>query len=130
MSLAQKVMVYLSTAATFCLMLVVNISMNVVQLLSPDLAKSIAVRMGEATMTQNPDFEYEDWGLTFGSMNFVKAVCHSLWLSLGQEAFEGGEAPDSPVVLMNGERSSIGKFAKGAPRVLFLVFAFFRRKSV
>lgn len=113
--LAQKAMVYLSTAATFCFMLVVNISMNIVLILSPGLAKSIAMRVGEkATMTQNPNFDYKDWGLTFGSMNFVKAVCHNLWLSLGQEAFEGGEAPDSPVVLMSGERSSIGKFAKGA----------------
>lgn len=113
--LAQKAMVYLSTAGTFCFMLIVNISINVVHLLSPSLAKSIAMRVGEkSTMAQNPNFKYEDWGLTFGSMNFVKAVSHSLWLSLGQEAFEGGAAPDSPVVLMSGEKSSIGKFVKGA----------------
>lgn len=116
--LAQKAMVYLSTVGMFCFMLIANISINVVRLLSPSLAKSIAIRVGEkSTMTQNPKFKYEDWGLTFGSMNFVKAVCHNLWLSLGQEAFEGGKAPDSPVVLMNGERSSVGKFAKGAWRV-------------
>lgn len=113
--LAQKAMVYLSTVGTFLFMLIVNISINVVQLLSPSLAKSIVMRVGEkATMTQNPNFKYEDWGLSFGSFSSVKAVCHSLWLSLGQEAFLGGDAPDSPVVLMNGERSSIGKFAKGA----------------
>lgn len=113
--LAQKVMVYVSTAGMFCFMLIMNISINILHLLSPSLAKSIAMRVGEkATMTQNPNFKYDDWGLTFGSMNFVKAVCHNMWLSLGQEAFEGGQAPDSPVVLMNGEKSSIGKFVKGA----------------
>lgn len=131
MSLVQKVMVYLSTAATFCSMLVVTISIKVVHLLSPGLAKSIAMTVGEkSTMTQNPNFKYEDWGLTFGSMNFVKAVCHNLWLSLGQEAFEGGQAPDSPVMLMNGERSSIGKFAKGARGLcVFLVYGFNLRSS-
>lgn len=112
---AQKVMVYISTAGTFCFMLIVNLTINVVNLLSPSLAKSIAMKMGEqSTMVQNPNFKYEDWGQTFGSMNFVKAVSHNLWLSLGQEAFEGGEAPDSPVVLMSGAKSSIGKFARGA----------------
>lgn len=112
---AQKVMVYISTAGTFCFLLIVNLTVKVANLLSPSLAKSIAMRMGEqSTMVQNPNFKYEDWGLTFGSMNFVKAVSHSLWLSLGQEAFKGGEAPDSPVVLMSGAKSSIGKFAKGA----------------
>lgn len=112
---AQKVMVYISTVGTFCFMLAINISINVVHLLSPSLATSIAMWVGDkATMTQNTNFNFEDWALTFGSMNSIKAVCRDLWLSLGQEAFEGAEAPDSPVVLMNGVKSSIGKFVRGA----------------
>lgn len=112
--LARRVLVYVSTAGTFCYMLLMTISINVLRLLSPSLAKSIVMRIGEqSTMARNPNFKYEDWGRTFGSMNALKAVGQSLWMSLGQEAFEGGEAPDSPVVRMNGEKSSIGKFAKG-----------------
>lgn len=119
---AQKAMVYISTTGTFCFLLLVNISISVVRLLSPGLAKSIVMRLGEqSTMAQNPNFKYEDWGLTFGSMNFVKAVSHSMWLSLGQEAFQGGEAPDSPVVLLSGAKSSIGKFVRGAWRGPFCV---------
>lgn len=111
---AQKVMVYLSTGGTFCFMLGVNLIIRIIRLISPNLAKKIILRIGEkTTMTQNPNFSYEDWGLTFSSMKFVKTASYHLWLSLGQEAFEGADAPDSPVVSMEGKRTSICKYMKG-----------------
>lgn len=111
---AQKVMVYLSTGGTFCYMLLLNLTLTIIRLISPNLAKKIILKIGEkVTMTQNPNFKYEDWGLTFCSMKFVKTASHHLWLSLGQEAFEGGDAPDSPVVTMEGKETSICKYMKG-----------------
>lgn len=113
----RKVSVYLSTAGTLCYMLMLNGVLRTLQLVSPALAKKIILKLGEkVTMTQNPRFKYEDWGLTFTSMAFVKTASHHMWLSLGQEAFVGLEAPDSPVVTMGKKRTSIGEFMKGASR--------------
>lgn len=64
-------------------------------------------------MTQNPNFRFEDWGLTFKSLSFIKTASSHMWLSMGQEAFKGYAAPDSPVVTMEGQMSSIFKFMKG-----------------
>lgn len=112
---AQKVMVYVSTAGTLCFMLAFNLVLWIMHHFSPTLAKKVVLRVGEkTTMPQNPNFKYEDWGLTFASKNFIKTASYHLWLSLGQEAFNGGDAPDSPVVSMAGEKSSIRKFMKGA----------------
>lgn len=96
-------------------MITLNLVLWILSIVAPALAKKIALRMGEkVTMTQNPLFKYEDWGLTFASTAFVKTASRHMWLSLGQEAFVGLGAPDSPVVTMARKRSSIGEFMKGA----------------
>lgn len=94
-------------------MITVNFMLFILHYISPGLARKLILKMGESsTMTQNPNFKYEDWGLTFGSMKFIRAASHHLWLSLGQDAFMGGEAPDTPVVTMEGKNTSIYKYLK------------------
>lgn len=115
--LLRKVAVYLSTVGMLCYLLMLNGVLWILQRVSPALFKKIVLKMGEkVTMTQNPRFKYEDWGLTFASMAFVKTASYHIWLSLGQEAFVGLEAPDSPVVTMEKKRTSIGEFMKGESR--------------
>lgn len=94
-------------------MIGLTLIISIMHFISPSLYKKAILRMGEkTTMTQNPNFKYEDWGLTFTSISFLKTVSQHMWLSLGQEAFEGGEAPDSPVVNMEGKKTSVCKYLK------------------
>ena len=111
----QKLAVYYSTACALCYMIALNITIRIMHFISPSLTKRQILRMGEKiTMTQNPNFRYEDWGPTFKSFRCVKTASQHMWLSLGQEAFVGGEAPDSAVVRMDGEKTSVRKYLKGA----------------
>lgn len=112
-------------------MLTLNAVLWILQRVWPALAKKIILKEGEkATMTQNPRFKYEDWGPTFASMTFVKSAFSHMWLSLGQEAFVGLEAPDSPVVTMAKERTSIGALMKGASRRGSCASGWFASRSV
>lgn len=107
-------MLYLSIACMFCYTLGHFLMLAILQFFSPSLAKKYILRLGEKiTMTQNPRFKYEDWGLTFISLAFIKTASYNMWLSLGENVFVGGEAPDSPVVTMDREKTSISKYFKG-----------------
>ncbi|KAI9547629.1 hypothetical protein NQZ68_014895 [Dissostichus eleginoides] len=118
----NRLMVYFTTACIFCFMVGVNIILGIMLYVSPRLAKKLILKLGErVTMTQNPSFKFEDWGPTFGSFMFFKTASHHLWLSLGQEAFVGGEAPDTDVVSMEGTKSRISRFVKDN-RMLVLNF--------
>uniref|UniRef100_G3PEJ4 Iodothyronine deiodinase n=1 Tax=Gasterosteus aculeatus aculeatus TaxID=481459 RepID=G3PEJ4_GASAC len=110
----HRLMVYLSTAGLFCFMMGINVLLFISHLISPSLTKKIILKLGErVTTTQNPNFKYEDWGLTFSSFAFVKTASQHMWLSLGQDAFVGGEAPDTLVVNMEGKQTSICNYFKG-----------------
>lgn len=103
-------------------MLALNVILNIMHFISPSLTKKIILKCGEqTTMTQNPKFTYEDWGLTFKSSSFISEASHHMWLSLGQEAFTGGRAPDTPVVTMDGAKSTIYRYMKDS-RPLVLSF--------
>uniref|UniRef100_A0AAQ5XP62 Iodothyronine deiodinase n=1 Tax=Amphiprion ocellaris TaxID=80972 RepID=A0AAQ5XP62_AMPOC len=110
----QKVMLYLYTVYMFCFMVGLNISMSILHFISPSLAKKVILKWGErTTMTQNRKFKYEDWGLTIMSFKFTATATYHMWMSLGQEAFRGKPAPDTPVFTMKGEKTSICKYIKG-----------------
>lgn len=98
----------------FCFSLVNVLFMRVLFLVWPAMAKNLMLKIGEkATMTQNPKFKFEDWGFSFTSFAFIKSIYDNLWLSLGQEAFVGCDAPDSQVVNMEGKQSTLLKYLNG-----------------
>uniref|UniRef100_A0A8C5D7D7 Iodothyronine deiodinase n=1 Tax=Gouania willdenowi TaxID=441366 RepID=A0A8C5D7D7_GOUWI len=96
----QKLMVYVSALFMFVYMIGLHLTLRILHLIAPGFTKKVILKMGESiTMTQNPRFRYEDWGLTFMSFTFIKTGARNTWQSLGQEAFLGGAAPDSPVAV-------------------------------
>lgn len=109
----QKLLLYLSTAGLLCYMATLYITLNVLHLFFPNFVKRVILKIGErTTMTQNQSFKYEDWGLTLLSTTFVKTALKNSWTSLRQEAFVGKPAPDTPVVTMDGEKTSLLKFLR------------------
>ncbi|XP_061636219.1 type I iodothyronine deiodinase isoform X2 [Phyllopteryx taeniolatus] len=107
----QKVLLYVRTGSMLLYVLCWNVVLRAVHLISPALAKKAILKMNErTTMNKNPSFTYDDWGPTFLTHAFVKTAAGHMWASLGQKAFVGGRAPDSPVVSMDEQQSSICNF--------------------
>ncbi|TRY76046.1 hypothetical protein DNTS_031954 [Danionella cerebrum] len=110
----RKLWVYMSAVLMVCLAILQMSLLKLLSFFSPGLMRKIHLRMGErSTMTQNPKFKYEDWGPTFFSWAFIKAVLGVNWCSLGIEAFEGHAAPDTALFTINGEKTSVHRFLKG-----------------
>ena len=110
----QKLWIYLSMGCLFFGQILTVFVIRVLYLVWPALAKKLVLKMGEqCTMTQNPKFRFEDWGPSFTSLTSLKIIFNHLWLSLGQEAFVGLDAPDSQVVTLEGNTSTILKHLNG-----------------
>ena len=110
----QRLTAYCLVIGKFCFMVGITLIIQILRLICPSLANKIVLKMGESsTMTQNPNFKFEDWAQTFGSKEYIKFAFRRLWMNLGQEAFVGGEAPDSPVVTMKREKTNICKYLNG-----------------
>lgn len=87
---------------------------SVLSLFFPGLTKKLILKVSErTTMPQNPKFKFEDWGPTFMSWTFIKTVAKHAWISLGEEAFVGHKAPDSTVITMDKQRTTILNFLNG-----------------
>uniref|UniRef100_W5M5R7 Iodothyronine deiodinase n=1 Tax=Lepisosteus oculatus TaxID=7918 RepID=W5M5R7_LEPOC len=90
-----------------------NFMLYVLSVVSPTLTKTILLKLGErSTMTQNPNFRYEDWGPTFYQLAFPKAVLAFLRKSLRDEAFVGHPAPDTAVLTLEREKTSVCSFMR------------------
>lgn len=88
--------------------------LKLLSFISPGRMRKIHMKMGErTTMTQNPKFRYEDWGPAFFSLAFIKTLFFVNWCSLGLEAFEGHSAPDSALITLDRQKTSVHRFLKG-----------------
>uniref|UniRef100_A0A4W5QQZ4 Iodothyronine deiodinase n=1 Tax=Hucho hucho TaxID=62062 RepID=A0A4W5QQZ4_9TELE len=113
MILMWKLFIYLSMPCLFCFAFMQFMFLTLLNLISRSLTKKLILKMGEkVTMTQNPKFKYEDWGPTFMSWTFVKTILGHMWTNVGQEAFVGNNAPDSPVITLDGKITSIYNYLK------------------
>uniref|UniRef100_A0A8C7M1F0 Iodothyronine deiodinase n=1 Tax=Oncorhynchus kisutch TaxID=8019 RepID=A0A8C7M1F0_ONCKI len=120
MILIWKWFIYLSMPCLFCFAFMQFVFLTLLNLISRSLTKKLILKMGEkVTMTQNPKFKYEDWGPTFMSWNFVKTILGHMWTNVGQEAFVGNNAPDSPVITLDGYNNVLSFFCLSDNRPLF-----------
>lgn len=109
----QRLIVYLTSILLVFYMLMQTLVLRMLSIVAPGLAKRILLKLGErVTMTQNPKFKYEDWGPTFATLTCVKSALGHLWISLGDEAFVGDRAPNTPVVTLDGRKGQIYDFLK------------------
>ncbi|KAJ8248186.1 hypothetical protein GJAV_G00239280 [Gymnothorax javanicus] len=109
----RKLIIYLSCIFFVVRMLIRTLVLRILFFVAPGLAKRYLLNIGEkTTMTRNPRFKYEDWGPTFSSLNYVKALFFYQWVCLGDEAFVGERAPDTPIVTLDGRKGRISDFFK------------------
>uniref|UniRef100_W5M5Q0 Iodothyronine deiodinase n=1 Tax=Lepisosteus oculatus TaxID=7918 RepID=W5M5Q0_LEPOC len=118
----EKLKVYLFSIFLVFVVFAQSLFFKILSVVSPTLTKTILLKLGErSTMTQNPNFRYEDWGPTFYQLAFPKAVLAFLRKSLRDEAFVGHPAPDTAVLTLEREKTSVCSFMRG-DRPLVLSF--------
>ncbi|KAL6459330.1 hypothetical protein MHYP_G00328020 [Metynnis hypsauchen] len=118
----RRLGVYVSSAFMLLLLLVQFCALSLLSALSPALARRILLRLGErSTMSLNTRFRYEDWAPSFTTPRFLEAVLRGCWSCLGDSAFVGHQAPDCPLITLEGGRTSVHQFIRGN-RPLILSF--------
>ncbi|MBN3313301.1 IOD1 deiodinase, partial [Atractosteus spatula] len=121
-SAMERLKVYLFSTFLVFVVFAQSLFFKIVSVVSPTLTKTILLKLGErSTMTQNPKFRYEDWGPTFYQLAFPKAVLAFLRKSIRDEAFVGHPAPDTAVLTLEREKTSVCSFMRG-DRPLVLSF--------
>ncbi|KAI1889242.1 hypothetical protein AGOR_G00177130 [Albula goreensis] len=115
----RKLLVYLYSLCLVFFVFLQTLFLKTLSVISPELTKKVLLKMGEGvTMTQNEKFKLEDWGPTFYTWTFVKTVLQHTWKSVGEEAFVGYPAPDTPLYTLDGKKTSMSQFYEGSKPLL------------
>uniref|UniRef100_W5KCU8 Iodothyronine deiodinase n=2 Tax=Astyanax mexicanus TaxID=7994 RepID=W5KCU8_ASTMX len=118
----RRLKVYLSSIYMLHLLLFQFCVLNLLVVLAPGLARRIMLRLGvKSTMALNPLFRFEDWAPSFTTARFLLAVLRGCWSCFGDSAFVGFRAPDTPLITMKGDKTSVHQFIRGN-RPLILSF--------
>uniref|UniRef100_H3ALR9 Iodothyronine deiodinase n=1 Tax=Latimeria chalumnae TaxID=7897 RepID=H3ALR9_LATCH len=118
----SKILVYIRGISLMLFAYLLVLFGKVLLTFFPETGKKFLLEQGKkTTMTQNPKFRYEDWGPKHFSFRFLKAISYFTWRNLGDEAFVGQPAPNTPVIDLQGKPHSIFDFVK-ADRPLVLNF--------
>ncbi|XP_053104196.1 type I iodothyronine deiodinase isoform X4 [Hemicordylus capensis] len=84
---------------------------KICMILFPTTVKRYILKQGEkSSIGKNPNFIYENWGPTFFSFQYLLFVLKVKWKRLEDEAFQGGPAPNTPVVDFGEETHHILDF--------------------
>uniref|UniRef100_A0A670I6C4 Iodothyronine deiodinase n=1 Tax=Podarcis muralis TaxID=64176 RepID=A0A670I6C4_PODMU len=80
-------------------------------ILFPATAKRYILKQGgKSSMARNPNFDYENWGPTFFSFQYLLFVLKVRWQRLEDEVSQGCPAPNTPLVDFRGEIRHIRDF--------------------
>uniref|UniRef100_K7F4T0 Iodothyronine deiodinase n=1 Tax=Pelodiscus sinensis TaxID=13735 RepID=K7F4T0_PELSI len=77
---------------------------KMLMILFPETMKRHILKRGQkSSISKNPKFSYENWGPTFFSFKYLLFVLKVKWKRLEDEAFEGHNAPNTPVADFSNE---------------------------
>ncbi|CAM5162688.1 unnamed protein product [Natator depressus] len=84
---------------------------KMLMILFPEMMKRYILKQGQkSSIGINPKFSYENWGPTFFSLKYLLFVLKVKWKKLEDEAFEGHNAPNTPVANFRDEMHHILDF--------------------